>query len=32
MIQGTHKQGLCDRLKGGIGMEMGRRGHGYTHG
>ena len=26
------KQGLCDRLKGGMGMEMGRGGHGYTHG
>ena len=26
------KQVLCDRLKGGMGMEMGSGGHGYTYG
>ena len=26
------KQGLCDRLKGGMGRRMGGRGHGYTYG
>ena len=26
------QQGLCDRLKGGTGREMGGRGHGCTYG
>ena len=25
------KQGVCDRLKSGMGREMERRGHGYTY-
>ena len=29
---GELKQGLCDRLKDGVGREMGGRGHGYTYG